>query len=110
MTRMNDRHSTLRAIRERDPLQETQNAPVVKTFKVGEQATTTKKKLPQISKARPKPDLRNHDDRPPLSDPYERYHIPKTSCASYNISEWVAENEEDPAFNVRNIINVVKFV
>ncbi len=103
MTTLNDRYSTLKAIRERDPLR-TVRASKVAPFTVGEQDTTTKKKKPRRKARKSTQDSRRErntdEDGPPLADPYERFHIPKTRCATHDIPVWVGENEGDPAFNV----------
>lgn len=106
MTNKDDRNTTLQAIRERDPLRQPRKSNV-KIFTAGEQATTTRRKVPKRRKARKGKansqdvsEENNKSQAPTLEDPYERYRMPKTRCATYNIPVWVAENDGDPAFNV----------
>ena len=107
MTVLNDRHAALRAISERDPLK-IGAAPKTKPkpFKVGKQATTKKKKLPRPTrKARSRKLPKRHGveedvESSSIGDPYQRYHIPKTTCATHVIPVFVGEHEDDPAFNV----------
>lgn len=102
MTNLDDRHTTLREISERDPLRSQLQTKKIKTttFKVGEQATTTKKTLPRRKR---KTQTQRHgaeEDLLRIDDPFERYHIPKTRCAMHSIPVLVDENEGDPALNV----------
>lgn len=108
MTNMDDRYSILDAIAVRDPSKKAYETKA-KTFKAGEQATTTKKKLPKKPKRKRTNAQRSgiEEEAPHPDDPFVRYHIPKTTCAKHDIPMWIAEHEEDPAFNVSSLISLL---